>query len=259
MTPSATSFSFEPLFLVLSVAAGALYARAARRDPPGSARAAAFGTGLFLVAASLDSPLETIAAHYLLLVHLLQNALIADLAPPLLILGLTRGMQQAIARRGGRPFALVVRARVTLPLWLLAWYGTHAGPFYEWALRTGWGLNVEHAILIAAGLLFWWPLLTRRLSNAVALAYLGIGFAGSVFLGLAYIFSTSPFYGFYERAPRLWGLSPVRDQNLGGVLMNAEQTAVFLVAIGWFVWQLLEEEHEQGAGTSPADGSRAAG
>jgi hypothetical protein len=39
----------------------------------------------------------------------------------------------------------------------------------------------------------------------------------------------------------------VRDQNLGGVLMNAEQTAVFLLAIGWFVWRLLDEEHEQGS------------
>jgi hypothetical protein len=34
----------------------------------------------------------------------------------------------------------------------------------------------------------------------------------------------------------------VRDQNLGGILMNAEQTVVFLLAIGWYVWHLLSEE-----------------
>src|SRR5262249_14676551 len=114
----------------------------------------------------------------------------------------------------------------------------------------------------AAGLLFWWPLLTGRLSTPAALAYLGVAFAGSVFLGLAYIFSSSAFYSFYKEAPRLWGLSPVRDQNLGGVLMNAEQTAVFLTAIGWFVWRLLDEEHEHGSrseGPTTAGGSRAAG
>ena len=51
-------------------------------------------------------------------------------------------------------------------------------------------------------------------------------------------------------APRLWGLSPARDQNLGGILMNAEQTVVFLLAIGYYVWLLLEEEHVSGAGES---------
>jgi hypothetical protein len=38
----------------------------------------------------------------------------------------------------------------------------------------------------------------------------------------------------------------VRDQNLGGILMNAEQTLVFLLAIGWFVMRLLAEEDERG-------------
>jgi cytochrome c oxidase assembly factor CtaG len=241
---SPTSFSFEPLYLALVVVAGAAYARAARGDRPGGWRAAAFGAGLFLVAASLNSPLETIAAHYLLLIHLLQNALIADIAPPLLLLGLTPSMRAAIAKTR---LARAARVRVALPLWLLCWYGTHAAPFYEWALRSGWGLNVEHGILIAAGLAFWWPLVSGRLAPPAALAYLGAGFATSVFLGLAYIFSSRPFYSFYEHAPRLWGFSPVRDQNLGGVLMNAEQTIVFFLALAIYVWKLLEEEHASGA------------
>jgi putative membrane protein len=247
MTPSPTSFSFEYVFLGLAVGAGALYVWAARRDPPGRWRAISFGTGLFLVAASLNSPLETIAAHYLLLMHLLQNALIADVAPPLLVLGLTLAMQAGIARLGGRPLEVVTQPKVALPVWLAAWYGTHAAGFYDWALRSGWALNIEHGILIVAGLLFWWPLLAGRLSPPAALAYLGAGFATSVFLGLALIFSSRPFYSFYEDAPRLWGFSASRDQNLGGVLMNSEQTIVFLVAIGWFLWRLLEEEHERGS------------
>jgi cytochrome c oxidase assembly factor CtaG len=246
---SPTDFSFEPLFLALPAAAAVVYARAARRDPPPAWRAAAFGGGLFLVAAPLNTPLETIAAHYLLLIHLLQNALIADIAPLLVLLGLTPGMRAALDRLGARR----LRARYVLPLWLLAWYGTHFSRFYDWALRTGWGLNVEHAILIGAGLLFWWPIVSGRLSVPAALAYLGAAFVGSSFLGLAYIFSSTAFYAFYERAPRLWGLSTVRDQNLGGILMNGEQTLVFLVAIGYFVLRLLEEEHVSGAGeSSPA-------
>jgi cytochrome c oxidase assembly factor CtaG len=235
---SATAFSFEPLFLVLAAVAAALYRRAARTDRPAGWRVAAFASGLFLIAASLDSPLETIASRYLLLMHLLQNALIADVAPLLVVLGLTPLMREKLGRRGpGR-----LRARWILPIWLGAWYLTHLAPFYDWALRTGWGLNIEHAILIAAGLLFWWPIVSGRLSVPAGLGYLAVAFVGSSFLGLAYIFSSRPFYAFYEHAPRLWGLSPIRDQNLGGILMNAEQTVVFLLAIGWFVMRLLDEE-----------------
>jgi cytochrome c oxidase assembly factor CtaG len=219
-----------------------VYVRAAREDRPSGWRATSFGVGLFLLAAPLNSPLETIAEHYLLLIHLLQNALIADIAPLLILLGLTSAMKSRLNARGARH----IRARYALPVWLVTWYGTHAAGFYDWALRTGWALNIEHAVLIAAGLVFWWPIVSGRLSTPAALAYLGIAFITSSFLGLALIFSTRPLYSYYAHTPRLWGLSPARDQNLGGILMNAEQTLVFLVAISWYVWRLLEEEDEPG-------------
>jgi len=238
---NATAFSFEPLFLALAVLAAALYWRAARAGPPPAWRTVSFFSGLFLIAASLNSPLETVASQYLLLMHLLQNALIADLAPLLIVLGLTPKMREELGRRGLDR----LRARWILLIWLGAWYCTHLAVFYDWALRTGWGLNIEHAILIGAGLLFWWPIVSGRLTPAASLGYLAAAFVGSSFLGLAYIFSSSPLYAFYEHAPRLWGLSPVSDQNLGGILMNGEQTLVFLIAIGWFVLRLLDEEHER--------------
>ena len=244
-----TAFSFEPIFLALAVAAVALYWRAARCESPPRWRTVAFASGLFLIAASLNSPLETIASKYLLLVHLLQNALIADVAPLLVVLGLTPLMREKLVRRGlGR-----LRSRWILPLWLGAWYLTHLAFFYDWALRTGWGLYLEHGILIAAGLLFWWPIVSGRLSPPAGLGSLAVAFVGSSFLGLAYIFSSSPFYSFYEHAPRRWGLSATRDQNLGGILMNGEQTLVFLLAIGWFVVRLLDEEHAAGEPASLSD------
>ena len=244
---SASAFSFEPLFLALAAVAAVLYRRAAQAERPPAWRIVSFAFGLFLIAASLNSPLETIASRYLLLIHLLQNGLIADLAPLLVVLGLTPRMRAELGRLGLNR----LRSRWILPLWIAAWYCTHIGVFYNWALRTGWGLNVEHAILIAAGLLFWWPIVSGRLAPPAGLGYLAVAFVGSSFLGLGYIFSSSPFYTFYEHAPRLWGMSPVRDQNLGGILMNGEQTLVFLLAIGWFVIRLLDEEHAA-ADESPA-------
>ena len=245
---SATSFSFEPAFLVVAAAAVAAYLWVARGDRPQRWRMTVFGIGLFLIAASLNSPLETIASKRLLLVHLLQNALIADIAPPLVLLGLTPAMRAWLDAHGAR----LLRARYALPAWLAAWYGTHIAGFYDFALRSGWALNIEHAVLILSGFLFWWPLVSGRLSPPPALAYLGAGFVASSFLGLALIFSSRPLYSYYEHTPRLWGLSPVRDQNLGGILMNGEQTLVFLLAIGWYVWRLLDDEDVSEAGRSPA-------
>jgi cytochrome c oxidase assembly factor CtaG len=235
---SAYRFSWEPAFLVLAGIAAVLYAWAARRDRPSGRRIAVFTLGLVIVAVSLNSPLETIASKRLLLIHLLQNALIADLAPPLILLGLTPKMRARLNELGLHK----LRARYALPAWLVAWYGTHIAGFYDWALRTGWALNIEHAVLIVGGLLFWWPLISGRLSAPPALAYLGAGFVASSFLGLAFIFASRPVYPFYKDVPRLWGLSPVRDQNLGGILMNSEQTLIFLVAIGWYISQLLKDE-----------------
>jgi cytochrome c oxidase assembly factor CtaG len=244
--PSASSFSYEPLFIALAVVAAVLYGSAARTDRPGW-RAVLFAVGLLLVVGALNSPLETIAAHYLLLIHLLQNVMIADWAPPLLLLGLTPGMRARIARLAGPAFAWATRPKIALPVWLVGWYAIHFAVFYDFALRNPWILNIEHLILVAIGLLFWWPVLAEEpheIGAPVKIGYLGAAFVGSAFLGLGLTFSESPFYDFYAEAPRLWGLSPAKDQNFGGILMNAEQAAVFLTAILYYVWRLIpEEEH----------------
>jgi cytochrome c oxidase assembly factor CtaG len=242
--PPASSFSFEPLFLALAAVAAVLYWAAARRDPAGR-RAFLFALGLLLIVGALNSPLETIAVHYLLLIHLLQNVMIADWAPPLILLGLTPAMRGAIARRAGPAFAWITRPKIALPAWLVAWYGIHLAVFYDFALRNPWALNIEHALLIAVGLLFWWPVLAGEphdVSVPVKIGYLGAAFVGSVFLGLGLTFSETPFYDFYAEAPRLWGLSPSQDQNFGGILMNVEQAAVFLAAILYYVVRLMPEE-----------------
>ncbi len=240
-------FSFEPVFLVLGAIAAILYVRAAGRERPGAGRIAVFFLGLALSTIPVNSPLETLSAHYLLLAHLLQNALIADWGPPLLILGLTPGMRRAVARAGGRPLELLTWPAVALTLWLVVWYGVHLAPFYDWALREGWPLTLEHLLLVAAGLVFWWAIFgePKRLSSPGILAYLGIAFVSAPWLSLAYIFASHPYYSFYAEAPRLWGMSPVRDQNLAGILMNAEQTSIFFIALAWMLLRVLAEEEEE--------------
>lgn len=250
MIPAPTDFTFEPLFLALSVVAGYLYLRWLRRSDSIVPwwRPALFFAGLALIAASLNSPLETIAAHYLLLMHLLQNVVIADWAPPLLVIGLAPAARAALARAGGGVLAAVTRPKVALPIWLVGWYVIHLALVYDYALENPWALNVEHAFLIAIGLIFWWPVFSdspHAPSTVTRLAYVLAGFVGSVFLGLAFTFSGSAFYDFYEKAPRLWNLSPQQDQNFGGILMTSEQALVFLAALAYLLTKLFHEETQR--------------
>jgi putative membrane protein len=229
-------FSYEPLFLVLTVVAAALYLRAARRERPGTARGLTFTVGLLLLAVPVNSPLETLSAHSLLLLHLLQNALIADWAPPLLILGLTPAMRARLATAGGRVFREATAPRVALPVWVLSWYLIHVPAVYDATLRHPAWLNLEHAVLVTAGACFWWPVIAdepHRMEMPVRLAYL---LAGSILigpLGFVLLFMDRPLYGYYVHLPRIWGVSPLRDQQLGGIFMNAEQAVVFFIAVAW--------------------------
>ena len=245
--PAATSFTFEPGFIVAAVVAVVVYLRNARGASVPAWRRASFVAGAVLVAAPLNSPLETIAVHYLLLGHLVQNALIADWAPPLLLLGLTPAMATTILRRLG-PLNRLLHAGVSWPLWIVGWYGTHLARPYTYALEHPLALDLEHAFLITIGICFWWPVIVpgaRRMGSGVAVLYLLGAFVGASFLGLAYTFIPSALYPYYVHAPRLWGISPVHDQNLGGVLMTAEQSAVFLTAVAFTLLRLLDEEERR--------------
>lgn len=244
--PSPTSFTFEPLFLALAVLGVVAYWRAARAMAPlASWRAVCFAGGVALIALSLNSPLETIAIHYLVLFHLLQNVILADWAPPLILIGLTPTMRQGITRRLGGGFAIATRPYVALPVWLVGWYAVHLGVVYDFALRHPVILNAEHLFMVAIGLLFWWPIICDtpwRVSTPIRLVYVFAAFVSSAFLGLALTFAPAV-YNYYELLPRrLWGLSAEADQNLGGVLMTSEQAIVFFAAIAWLLLRLFREE-----------------
>jgi cytochrome c oxidase assembly factor CtaG len=53
-------------------------------------------------------------------------------------------------------------------------------------------------------------------------------------------------YPYYEQTPRIWGLSPIEDQNIGGVIMMVEQSlTLVLVMIALFVRMLVQSEEEE--------------
>src|SRR6266511_84781 len=240
--PYAWTLDFEALVLVPALALG--YTLAVRRFPTDRRRIACFAAGLGLVLAAFVTPLHALSLHYLLSAHLLQNVVLAEWAPALCVLGLPPAFAATAGRVGAvRAFT---HPFVALPLWLGTYFAWDIPAAYDAALRRPESLiHVEHACYFAAGFLFWWPALQdepHRLSGASRALYLFAAFVLASPLGLLLALIPRAVYEFYEHSPRLWGLSPVTDQQVGGAAMALEQAAVLFAAAAYFFLRFLAGE-----------------
>ena len=241
--PYAWALDFEALGLVPAIAL--TYALALRRYPTERWRIACFGAGLALILIAFVTPLHTMSMHFLLSAHLLQNVVLAEWAPALCVLGLPAGL--AAAARRLRTVKVLTHPFVALPLWLGTYFAWHIPAVYDAALRQPMSLiHVEHACYFAAGLLFWWPALQNdphRLPAGARAMYLFAAFVLASPLGLLLALIPTAVYDFYVQAPhRLWGLSPLTDQQIGGAAMALEQATVLFAASTYFFLRFLAGE-----------------
>jgi cytochrome c oxidase assembly factor CtaG len=173
--------------------------------------------------------------------HFLQNVAIAEWGPLLVVLGLTPQMAGEIDRIPG--VRTVTNPLLALPIWLVTYFAWHVPWAYDAALRHQWTiLHVEHACYFFAGVLVWWPVVHGRISSGAKALYLFGAFLLASPLGLLLALLPNAVYDFYEQAPRLWGLSPLSDQQLAGISMSAEQAIVFFAAFALFVRRFLHEQ-----------------
>ena len=214
------------------------YAAIARRERPSDARILAAATAFALIAAAFTTPLQTYALHTFLWAHLLQNVVLAEWAPALLVLAVPPAL--ARGRRLLHPLA-------ALPVWLATYFVWHLPWLYDAALRRPHTLlHVEHVTYLAAGFLLWWPVVHEQISSGAKAAYLFAAFVLASPLGLLLALLPTPVYAFYRHAPRTWGPGPLGDQQLAGVTMAAEQGIVFFAVFTVYLLRFLQEE--QGAG-----------
>jgi putative membrane protein len=239
----------EPSWPELALAAALVvaYARAERAHPSSRGRRLAFAGGIALLIAVFASPLQKLSTDYLLSAHLFQNVVLAEWVPLLLLAGLGR----AAAERLGRLPVLrtVSRPQAALPIWLATYVVWHVPVVYETALRHPRSLlHLEHGSYLVAGLLFWWPVLhhpawARR--SARKAGYVFAAFLLASPLGVALALLPDPLYGFYEDAPRVWGISALLDQQIAGALMSIAEAVVFFAVFAVLVLRFLREEEER--------------
>jgi len=208
-------------------------------------RIASYAASMALLAVAFWTPLHHLGLHYLLTAHLLQNVILAEWAPFFAVLGVSAPMAERLARLDA--WRALTQPAVALPLWLGDYYAWHAPPVYDAALHhQSWLIHVEHACYFGTGLLVWWPLLhdvPRRLASGRRAVYAFAAFVLASPLGLLLALLPSPAYPFYVHArPRVWGLSPLADQQIAGVTMASEQAAVFFAVFLYWFRQFLAEE-----------------
>jgi putative membrane protein len=237
-------WDLHPSVLVGLAALGGLYVfwgglRAPRR------RVAAFAAALAVLGLALNGPLHNLSDDYLFSAHMAQHLVLMLVFPPLLLYGTPAWVVRPLvrpravrrfARWATRPLAAGAIFSVPMTLW-------HFPQFYEAALEHH-GLHVvQHLVFIATAVIMWWPVLSPvpELPRAGYLGQLVYLFALGLPMSLAGALITLAehvLYPFYAAAPRVAGLTPLADQQLGGLLMWVVGTMYLWGAatVVWFRW-----------------------
>ena len=237
-----TDWSFDPTFLVpllLAVLYFKGYVRyrrgGGRRFP--AWRAVLFALGVAVVGIALMSPIDMLA-DYSFTFHMVQHDLLMLVAAPLILLGapfipVIRGLPMGLRRRWFVPAArrgplrvaakFLTRPLVALVLFeatVVAWHlpGLYNAALFNNAVHYG-----MHFSFIATAILFWWHIVTpypfpSRLHYFLRMAMLVASAIVNSFLAALIAFSGTVLYGYGARHG-FWGLSPIDDQSIGGVLM----------------------------------------
>lgn len=253
-------WTFEPtvtLGLVALVAAYVIAVRRGRlrRDDDVSPwlgstrwRAWMFGLGVLTAFLALESPVDTGGDNYLLSLHMVQHLVLMMVSPPLVLLGICGMRPPDPARAPGlrrlwtastRPLPATVLFNAVLLVW-------HIPTLYDTTLRNEAAHIVEHITFIAVGVVLWWAVVdpirgegTTPISPFQKIAALAVAGVPPTVLGLIFSVASNPFYEFYARAPRLWGLSPVTDQQVAGVVMFGLGNLIYFAAISVIFWRIL--------------------
>lgn len=253
--PLDATWNFDPAIVVALIGYTTVYVvrwRRARRE--GGARAASYGrlgcwvTGIAFLALGLLSPVDSLGEQ-LASFHMIQHLLLADLAAVFLTLGLTRWILRPVTRRlqwlehAAGPLGHPVFGAVAYAAVMYFW---HIPTFYNATLRDPVVHTLEHVSFAAAGLLYWWHLLSpirsrMRLRGIGPILYMASTKISVGFLGILLAFAPSLLYEDYDRAGQLLGMSALDDQSLAGAIMGLEQTLVMGVVLVWLFMRMLTE------------------
>ncbi len=260
-------WTWDPFVLALLAVSGTLYAigvaRLWRRAGVGQGvrrwETACFAAGWLSLLAALISPLDALG-DVLFSAHMVQHEVLILIAAPLLVLGrplapFLWSLPKAGRERAGRwtqlPAVAAAWRFLTAPLAVFVIHGLalwiwHLPSLYQATLDDDFIHALQHLSFFGSAALFWWALLRGRfgrLGYGAAVLYVFITSMHSGILGALLTFAPRLWYPLYQARTSRWGLSPLEDQQLAGLIMWVPAGLVFvLLGLALFAAWLGEAE-----------------
>lgn len=216
----------------------------------------AFAGGLIVMFLSLNGPLHDLSDYYLFSAHMVQHLLLTLVIPPLLILGTPGWMLrpalrypwvEALAKRITRPRTTFVIFNLVLAAW-------HVPPLYNLSMADHNIHIVEHLMFLVSATLMWWPVTSPmpelpRLAYPGQMLYLFLMTIPMSIVAFCITLADHLLYPAYGSAPRIWGIGPMKDQALGGLIMWVPGSLFFgaVISVVFMKWAAADSDNAAGA------------
>ncbi len=232
---------------VVAICAGAILMYAVRRSFHSLRKLGWLLAGVAVFYLTLASPVDALADGYLFSAHMLQHLLLLLVVPALILLSLPATSVPARFQHGGWRWVNWL-LRHPAATWLLGLGGMwlwHAPALCNAAVTNVWVQRLQIVSLLLMGTAFWWPIIGpwRRqwLSPLAGIAYLFSACLGCTVLGIIITFSPVEVCSIYlHPVDRLgimpllqgqWGLTPARDQQIGGLMMWVPACLIYFCGV----------------------------
>jgi putative membrane protein len=248
--PHWNTWDLHPTVVIGLVLLGGLFAYLGGFTSP-RRHVASFLGALLVLFLALNGPIHNLSDTYLFSAHMAQHLVLTLLFPPLLLYGTPAHVVRPLLRTR---WVMALGRVVTRPVMAAALFTTpivlwHVPVFYEAALRNHGVHVVQHLVFLVTAVLMWWPVLSPvpelpRLPYPGQMLYLFLLGIPMSITGALITLSARVLYPYYADAPppRVWGLPPLADQQIGGLLMWVPGGLVLWMAmtVVWFRWSWWE-------------------
>ena len=216
-----------------------------------------FTSGILILFGVLNGPIHELSDLYLFSAHMVQHLLLTLVMAPMLLVGTPDWLWRAIIRNtvGYDAARIITSPLVSFAIYNVVFAGWHFPMLYNWALENHTVHIIQHLMFISAAMFMWWPVVEpvaelSRLITPMRMVYL---FAMSVPMSVVsamITLSDTVLYTWYGDAERVFSLSVIEDQQLGGLIMWVPGALILWLAISilfyrWATSENREEEEER--------------
>lgn len=250
-----TAWEFDPGIVIPLAITAALFGGA-----PGVSlwRKAAFWAGWLSLVLALVSPLHPLGES-LFSAHMAQHEILMAISAPLLVLSrplspvlrpLPLNWRRAVGRISNARWFCVLSRKAKDPLTATLIHGAaiwiwHVPVLFQATLTSSLVHSFQHLSFLFSALLFWWAMFYEVRRYGEAAFYVFFTAMHTALLGALLTFAPKPWYPAYAATVGAWHLTPLQDQQLGGLIMWVPAGLIYTAAGLWLIgaWLRASEAH----------------